>query len=96
MNVDFEQGWVPASYLEPVDGSPEPEGDRVAPGEGTVILWGKLVCRRSPNFVSFFFVEETFITTSAHTAEKDDEMSFEQGVTVEVVQKNLDGWWLIR
>ena len=54
MNVDFEQGWVPASYLEPVDGSPEPEGDRVAPGEGTVILWGKLVCRSSPNFVSFF------------------------------------------
>ena len=29
-------------------------------------------------------------------AEEDDELSFPKGVTVQVLQKSLDGWWLIK
>ena len=33
---------------------------------------------------------------NSYTAENDDEITFDQGVVVEVIQKNLDGWWLVR
>ena len=36
------------------------------------------------------------MTTSAYKAELDDEMSFELGVMVTVLEKNFDGWWLVR
>ena len=39
---------------------------------------------------------EQFITTSAYKAELDDEISFEVGVIVTLVEKNFDGWWLVR
>ena len=39
---------------------------------------------------------EKFIATSAYKAELDDEMSFELGVLVTVLEKNFDGWWLVR
>jgi len=40
--------------------------------------------------------EETYITMAAYEAELEDEISFEMGKIVEVVQKNLDGWWLVK
>lgn len=40
--------------------------------------------------------EELNITVNGYEAENDDEITFDQGVVVEVIQKNLDGWWLIR
>lgn len=36
------------------------------------------------------------ITTTTYKAELDDEISFEVGVLVTVIEKNFDGWWLIR
>ena len=39
---------------------------------------------------------ELFITIEAHTAEEDDELSFETGVIVDVLHKHLDGWWVAR
>lgn len=55
-------------------------------------------------FLSFLFIliicilqsTEKFITTSAYKAELDDEMTFELGVMVTVLEKNFDGWWLVR
>lgn len=46
----------------------------------------------------FVFLQSTekFMTTSAYKAELDDEMSFELGVIVTVLEKNFDGWWLVR
>ena len=31
-----------------------------------------------------------------YQAEEDDEISFKRGVTVDVIQKSLDGWWLVK
>ena len=45
---------------------------------------------------SIFHYAEKYITTSAYKAELDDEMSFEIGVLVTVIEKNFDGWWLVR
>lgn len=47
-------------------------------------------------FVLSFYSIEKYITTSAYKAELDDEMSFEIGVLVTVIEKNFDGWWLVR
>lgn len=71
VNVDEEQGWVPAAYLEREDGTTEE------------------VTNQSE-------LAEKYITTSAYKAELDDEMSFEIGVLVTVIEKNFDGWWLVR
>ena len=38
--MDYEQGWVPASYLEKADGGEEPEGKRAKPGQGRVKIDG--------------------------------------------------------
>lgn len=45
---------------------------------------------------SHIFLGNQFITSTAHKAELDDEVSFEKGVIVTVLRKNFDGWWLIR
>ncbi|XP_070540859.1 SH3 and PX domain-containing protein 2A-like isoform X2 [Ptychodera flava] len=40
--------------------------------------------------------KEKFVTVHNYTAQLEDEMSFDKGVIVEVVKKNLDGWWFVR
>ncbi|XP_017161349.1 SH3 and PX domain-containing protein 2A isoform X4 [Poecilia reticulata] len=40
--------------------------------------------------------EEKYLTIQPYTSQGADEVSFEKGVTVEVIQKNLEGWWYIR
>ncbi|XP_075997898.1 SH3 and PX domain-containing protein 2A-like isoform X2 [Genypterus blacodes] len=40
--------------------------------------------------------EEKFITVQPYTSQGKDEIAFEKGVIVEVMQKNLEGWWFIR
>uniref|UniRef100_A0A673ANI0 SH3 and PX domain-containing protein 2A n=1 Tax=Sphaeramia orbicularis TaxID=375764 RepID=A0A673ANI0_9TELE len=40
--------------------------------------------------------EEKYITVQSYTGEGKDEIAFEKGVIVEVIQKNLEGWWFIR
>ena len=39
---------------------------------------------------------EKYRTVASYTAEEEDEISFEPSLTVEVLQKSLTGWWLIR
>ncbi|XP_077992434.1 SH3 and PX domain-containing protein 2A-like isoform X2 [Glandiceps talaboti] len=39
---------------------------------------------------------ERFVSISPYTAQNSDEISFDKGVVVDVVKKNLDGWWFIR
>ena len=31
-----------------------------------------------------------------YEAEEDDEISFKRGAVVDVLQKSLDGWWMIK
>ncbi|XP_056291486.1 SH3 and PX domain-containing protein 2A-like isoform X2 [Pseudoliparis swirei] len=40
--------------------------------------------------------EEKYVTVQPYASEGKDEIAFEKGVTVEVLQKNLEGWWFIR
>ncbi|KAL2086742.1 hypothetical protein ACEWY4_017801 [Coilia grayii] len=40
--------------------------------------------------------EEKYVTVQPYTSQGKDEIGFEKGVTVEVIQKNLEGWWFIR
>ena len=86
-----ERGWVPGVYLEKRDGQTENLITKQAElGHG--------------RFFSFFnttfsyarvYTGEKYITTSKFNGDKD-EVSFGAGVLVEVLQKNLEGWWYIR
>ncbi|XP_042573376.1 SH3 and PX domain-containing protein 2A isoform X6 [Cyprinus carpio] len=40
--------------------------------------------------------EEKYVTVQPYNSQGKDEIGFEKGVTVEVIQKNLEGWWYIR
>ena len=39
--------------------------------------------------------DEKYITTSAYKANGPDEIGFEKGVVVKVLEKKLDGWWRV-
>lgn len=67
-----KRGWVPASYLEPLDSPDEAEDPE-------------------PNYAG-----EPYVTIKAYTAVLEDEMSLQEGETIEVIHKLLDGWWVIR
>ncbi|KAF6714447.1 SH3 and PX domain-containing protein 2A [Oryzias melastigma] len=42
------------------------------------------------------FAEEKYITLQPYSSQGKDEIAFEKGEIVEVIQKNLEGWWFIR
>ena len=101
---DFNEGWVPATYLEPLYGSQEEDAHAqvLSPGEGK----RKMRRRRRRDMresrgTSYkaslsFAAEEVYITINRYSAEHHDEITFEKGVLVEVFEKGLDGWWKIR
>lgn len=39
---------------------------------------------------------ERYICIETYSAQNEDELSLSKGVLVEVVQKNMDGWWEVR
>ncbi|GCB78953.1 hypothetical protein scyTo_0021252, partial [Scyliorhinus torazame] len=39
---------------------------------------------------------EKYITVQPYVNQGKDEIGFEKGVVVEVIQRNLEGWWFIR
>ncbi|XP_060565530.1 SH3 and PX domain-containing protein 2A-like isoform X2 [Ruditapes philippinarum] len=40
--------------------------------------------------------EEQYLCTEEFRAEGEDEISMERGAVVDVIEKNLEGWWLVR
>ena len=40
--------------------------------------------------------EEIYISLTSYQAKADDELSFDADVMLKVVEKTLDGWWLVR
>lgn len=40
--------------------------------------------------------EEVYQSVQSYQAKAEDEMSFDVGVMLKVVEKTLDGWWLVR
>lgn len=93
---DSKRGWVPASYLEPLDG-PE-ESEEAEPDYGgkllsLLALFNQWICISVVWSVS---IGELYITIKAYKAEQEDEITLELGESIEVIHKLLDGWWVIR
>lgn len=41
----------------------------------------------------FCFSGEIYVTSKRYVAVEDDELSFEIGVNLQILEKNFDGWW---
>lgn len=82
---DLNEGWVPATYLEPVYGSIE---------SNKVGLWSSLIIIIYHTLQPIILdTPEVHITTSAYSSKIADELKFERGILVEIFEKGLDGWW---
>ncbi len=46
--------------------------------------------------IPFGSPEEKYTAIYPYSARDEDEIDLERGMTVEVIQKNLEGWWKIR
>uniref|UniRef100_A0A8D2D1P1 SH3 and PX domain-containing protein 2A n=1 Tax=Sciurus vulgaris TaxID=55149 RepID=A0A8D2D1P1_SCIVU len=102
VSTSEEQGWVPAIYLEAQNGTRD-DSDINTSKTGEVSKrrkahlqhldrrWtlGGMVNRQHSR-------EEKYVTVQPYTSQNKDEIDFKKGVTVEVIRKNLEGWWYIR
>ncbi|XP_030010519.1 SH3 and PX domain-containing protein 2B isoform X2 [Sphaeramia orbicularis] len=92
------QGWVPATCLEAQD---DPD-DFSLPGEEVPRRFWSLprhMGRRrtlGDLFSTGFGQEEKYSVVYPYSARDQDEIDLERGMIVEVIQKNLEGWWKIR
>ncbi|XP_030058659.1 SH3 and PX domain-containing protein 2A isoform X2 [Microcaecilia unicolor] len=97
-----EQGWVPATYLESQSGTRD-DSEINTSKTGEVTKRRKAHLRRLDRRWTLGGIvnrqqsrEEKYVTVQPYTSQGKDEIGFEKGVTVEVIQKNLEGWWYIR
>ncbi|XP_016415921.1 SH3 and PX domain-containing protein 2A-like [Sinocyclocheilus rhinocerous] len=97
-----EQGWVPATYLDSQSGTRD-DLDLGTSRSGEVTKRRKAHLKRLDRRWTLGGIvnrqqsrEEKYVTVQAYTSQGKDEIGFEKGVTVEVIQKNLEGWWYIR
>ncbi|XP_077427045.1 SH3 and PX domain-containing protein 2A isoform X2 [Vanacampus margaritifer] len=97
-----EQGWVPATYLDSQTGTRD-DLDLGTSRTGEVTKRRKAHLKRLDRRWTLGGIvnrqqsrEEKYVTIQPYTSQGKDEVSFEKGVTVEVIQKNLEGWWYIR
>ncbi|XP_043119799.1 SH3 and PX domain-containing protein 2A isoform X2 [Puntigrus tetrazona] len=60
------------------------------PATYLVSLTGRRDSHKAPNG------EKRYITVQSFSGSSQDELGFECGVIVEVIQRNLEGWWFIR
>ncbi|MEE6485887.1 hypothetical protein FKM82_014443 [Ascaphus truei] len=97
-----EQGWVPATYLDSQSGTKD-DSEINTSKSGDVTKRRKAHLRRLDRRWTLGGIvnrqqsrEEKYATIQPYTSQGKDEIGFEKGVTVEVIQKNLEGWWYIR
>ncbi|PIO28333.1 hypothetical protein AB205_0139690, partial [Aquarana catesbeiana] len=94
-----EQGWVPATCLEAQDGGQD--DFTIQPEEAPWRYWSlpRHVGRRrtlGDLYTSGWCPEEKYSVIYPYIARDQDEITLDKGVIVEVIQKNLEGWWKIR
>lgn len=41
-------------------------------------------------------IGSNYVCTQTYMAQESDEIKLDKGCFVEVLEKNLDGWWLVR
>ncbi|XP_034462444.1 SH3 and PX domain-containing protein 2B isoform X2 [Hippoglossus hippoglossus] len=98
VSSDDAQGWVPATCLEAQD---DPD-DFTIPGEEVPRRFWSLprhVGRRrtlGDLFSTGFGQDEKYSVIYPYAARDEDEIDLERGMVVEMIQKNLEGWWKIR
>ncbi|XP_077574302.1 SH3 and PX domain-containing protein 2A-like isoform X1 [Stigmatopora nigra] len=97
-----EQGWVPATYLDSQSGTRD-DLDLGTSRTGEVTKRRKAHLKRLDRRWTLGGMvnrqhsrEEKYVTILPYSSQGKDEVSFEKGVTVEVIQKNLEGWWYVR
>uniref|UniRef100_A0A3B4UL19 SH3 and PX domain-containing protein 2A n=1 Tax=Seriola dumerili TaxID=41447 RepID=A0A3B4UL19_SERDU len=97
-----EQGWVPATYLNSHSGTRD-DLEVGASKAGEVTKRHKAHLKRLDRRWTLGGVisrqqsrEEKYVTVQPYSSQGKDEIAFEKGVIVEVIQKNLEGWWFIR
>ncbi|XP_006880021.1 PREDICTED: SH3 and PX domain-containing protein 2A isoform X2 [Elephantulus edwardii] len=102
VSTSEEQGWVPATYLEAQNGTRD-DSDINTSKTGEVSKRRKAYLRRLDRRWTLGGMvnrqhsrEEKYVTVHSYTSQSKDEIGFEKGVIVEVIQKNLEGWWYIR
>ncbi|XP_075830452.1 SH3 and PX domain-containing protein 2A isoform X1 [Microtus pennsylvanicus] len=102
VSTSEEQGWVPATYLEAQNGTRD-DLDINTSKTGEVSKRRKAHLRRLDRRWTLGGMvnrqhsrEEKYVTVQPYTSQSKDEIGFEKGVTVEVIRKNLEGWWYIR
>ncbi|XP_023659309.2 SH3 and PX domain-containing protein 2B isoform X3 [Paramormyrops kingsleyae] len=98
VSSDDAQGWVPATCLEAQD---DPDDFSLPAEEVPRRFWSlpRHVGRRrtlGDLFSTGFGQEEKYTVIYPYTARDKDEIDLEKGMTVEVIQRNLEGWWKIR
>ncbi|KAM6443364.1 SH3 and PX domain-containing protein 2A isoform 2-T2 [Liasis olivaceus] len=102
VSTSEEQGWVPATYLESQSGIRDDSEINMSK-RGEVSKRRKAHLRRLDRRWTLGGMvnrqqsrEEKYVTIQSYTSQGKDEIGFDKGVTVEVIQKNLEGWWYIR
>ncbi|XP_068607609.1 SH3 and PX domain-containing protein 2A [Brachionichthys hirsutus] len=97
-----EQGWVPATYLDSRNVTRD-DLDLRTSRAGEIIKRRKAHLKRLDRRWTLGGIvnrqqsrEEKYVTIQPYVSQGKDEVSFEKGVIVEVIQKNLEGWWFIR
>ncbi|XP_066210617.1 SH3 and PX domain-containing protein 2A isoform X1 [Saccopteryx leptura] len=102
VSTSEEQGWVPATYLEAQNGTRD-DSEINTSKTGEVSKRRKAHLRRLDRRWTLGGMvnrqhsrEEKYVTVQPYTSQSKDEIGFEKGVTVEVIRKNLEGWWYIR
>ncbi|KAM9809198.1 SH3 and PX domain-containing protein 2A isoform X1 [Syngnathus typhle] len=102
VSTSEEQGWVPATYLNSHSGTRD-DLELGASKSGEVTKRHKSHLKRLDRRWTLGGVisrqqsrEEKYITVQPYTSQGKDEIAFEKGEVVEVIQKNLEGWWFIR
>uniref|UniRef100_G3UM67 SH3 and PX domains 2A n=1 Tax=Loxodonta africana TaxID=9785 RepID=G3UM67_LOXAF len=103
VSTSEEQGWVPATYLEAQNGTRDDSDINTSKTGEAVSKRRKAHLRRLDRRWTLGGMvnrqhsrEEKYITVQPYTSQSKDEIGFEKGVTVEVIRKNLEGWWYIR
>lgn len=89
---------------EGLGGAQKSSLEEIFPSDGQGHLTDHTLGRQCPETLTvldlphhpFVPAEEKYTVIYPYTARDQDEMNLERGAVVEVIQKNLEGWWKIR
>jgi len=107
-----KEGWAPSSYLELGNDDLVGSLDEVATDVPVTLSKTNTVClcefsystlpphcaERDAVFDGGFKLawEEEYYSKEEYVARMEDEVSFPEGVTIEVINKSISGWWTVR